>query len=126
MAFNLSQRVKSGRMADDDGAGFRGNTADFGVDFGSGDKGGVGDDSGSNKGAPQPHSSAGFKRVLMHTEKTQGRLSGAIASKTDFGGKGFRKPNYFGQGGRRHGMHIGAGSPPITPATDTGSDAGGN
>ena len=124
MAFNLSQRVKSGRMADDDGSGFRSNTADFGISYGGGDRGGTGDDSGPNKGTPQPHSSAGFKRALMSTERSAGRLSGAITDQ-GFGGKGFRKPNYFGQGGRRHGMHIGAGSPPITPATDAGSDAGG-
>ena len=110
-------------MADDDGTGFRANPGDFGVNYGPGDKGAFGDTEGSNKGGP--HSSSGFKRALMATERTQGRLSGAITDQ-GFGGKGFRKPNYFGQGGRRHGMHIGAGGPPVTPATDTGSDMGGN
>ncbi len=123
MAFNLSDRISNGRIRTDPGSGFRSNTADFGVDFGGGDRGGTGDDEGSNKGGP--HSSAGFKRALMHTERNAGRLSGAIASKQDFGGDGFRKPNYFSQGGRRHGVHIGAGSPATIPAQQEGSDAGG-
>lgn len=117
---NLSQRM-NGRFSDDDGSGFRGNTADFGVDYGSGDRGGNGDDEGSNKG--QPHSASGFRRALMKTARTQGKLSGDIASRKDFGGQGFRKPNYFGQGARRHGMHIGAGAPVTQPALDTGEDA---
>lgn len=125
MAWNLSTRISNGRMPDDPGSGFRGNTADFGMDsYGPGDKGGFGDDEGSNKGGP--HSSSGFKRALMKTERTAGRLSGDIANRTHFGGQGFKKPNYFAQGQRRHGMHIGAGAPPVTPAMDTGADVGGN
>ncbi len=122
MAFNLSDRISNGRIRTDPGSGFRANTADFGVDFGAGDRGATGDDEGSNKGGP--HSSSGFKRALMATQRTAGRLSGDIASRKDFGGKGFRKPNYFGQGGRRHGLHMGSGAPATTPAMDTGAEAG--
>lgn len=111
------------RIKDDDGAGFRANTADFGMSLDSGDRGSVGDDEGNNKGGP--HSSAGFKRALVSTERSAGRLSGDIANRTHFGGKGFKKPNYAFQGGRRHGMHIGSGSPVVTPAQDTGSESGG-
>lgn len=110
------------RIKDDTGGGFRGNTADFGMSLDAGDRGSVGDDEGSNKGGP--HSSEGFKRALMSTERNSGRLSGDIASRKDFGGKGFRKPNYFAQGQRRHGMHMGSGAPAVTPANDTGSDTG--
>lgn len=122
MAFNLSDRISNGRIRTDPGSGFRANTADFGVNFNDGNRGGTGDDEGNNKGGP--HSSAGFKRALMNTERTAGRLSGDIASRKHFGGQGFRKPNYFAQGQRRHGMHVGAGAPAVTPAMDTGSDAG--
>jgi hypothetical protein len=124
MAFNLSDRIGSkGRIAPDPGAGFRANTADFNFTAAPGDRGSVGDTEGSNKGGP--HSSSGFRRALEHTERTAGRLSGDIASRQHFGGQGFKKPSQFAQGGRRHGMHIGAGAPAITPAMDTGSDSGG-
>lgn len=121
--FNLSDRISNGRMRDGSGSGFRANTADFGMNFDAGDRGSTGDMEGSNTGGP--HSSAGFKRALMHTERTSGRLSGAIASKKDFSGDGFKKPNYFAQGGRRRGMHIGSGSPATIPAQQEGADAGG-
>lgn len=124
MAFSLSDRIGSkGRIATDPGSGFRANTADFGVNFGPGDKGSTGDTEGSNSGGP--HSSAGFRRALVNTERTAGRLSGDIASRKDFGGPGYRKPNYFGQGGRRHGLHMGSGSPATISALDTGSESGG-
>lgn len=124
MAFNLSDRIGSskGRIKADTGGGWRGNTADFGVSYGPGDKGSVGDDEGNNKGGP--HSSAGFKRALIATTHTAGRLSGDIASRKDFSGDGFKKPNYAFQGTRRHGMHIGAGSPAIIPAQMEGADSG--
>jgi len=122
MAFSLSDRISSGRIRTDPGSGFRANTADFGFSADTGDRGSVGDTEGSNTGGP--HSSAGFRRALMNTERTQGRLAGQIASKKDFGGKGFRKPNYFGQGGQRHGMHIGSGAPFTGAANMEGADAG--
>lgn len=112
------------RIKDDGGSGWRGNPADFGVSFGPGDKGSFGDDEGSNKGGP--HSSAGFKRALMRTERTAGRLAGDISSRRDTSGQGFKKPNYFGQGGKRHGMHIGSGSPFTGAATQEGADSGGD
>lgn len=121
MAFNLSDRISNGRIKADPGTGFRGGPADFGTNYSTGDRGSVGDTEGSNKGGP--HSSSGFRRALMKTERTAGRLSGDIASRKDFGGDGFRKPNYFGQGGRRHGMHMGSGAPVTQPAMDTGADA---
>lgn len=111
------------RIQDDEGGGFRGNTADFGMSLDAGGRGSVGDDEGSNKGGP--HSSAGFKRALMKTERTGGRLSGDIASRKHFGGDGFKKPNYFAQGGKRHGMHMGSGAPVVTPASTEGADSGG-
>jgi hypothetical protein len=121
MAFNLSDRIGSkGRIANDPGAGFRANTADFNTSYSEGDRGGTGDDEGNNKG--QPHSASGFRRALEHTERTSGRLAGDIASKNDFSGDGFKKPNYFAQGQRRHGMHMGAGAPVTTPAMETGAD----
>lgn len=122
MALSLSDRIGSkGRIAPDGGSGFRANPYDD-VSFSDGDRGGTGDDEGSNKG--QPHSSSGFKRALMHSERSGSQLSDQIVSKTHFGGKGFKKPNYFAQGGRRHGMHIGSGAPAIQPAQD-GIDSGG-
>jgi hypothetical protein len=72
--------------------------------------------------AGNPHSSSGFKRALMKTARTSSRLKDQLPSKQSFGGKGFQKPNYFAQGGGRHGMHIGAGAPAINPAEKTGSD----
>lgn len=65
-----------------------------------------------------PHSSRGFKRALMKTERSAGRLKDQLPRKESFSGPGYKKPNYFGQGGRRHGMHMGAGAPVIQPAAD--------
>jgi|SRR6267142_2621555 len=124
MAFSLTDRLNSsGRIKADPGAGWRGNPADLNFSADAGDRGGTGDTEGSNKGGP--HTSGGFRRALEKTERTAGRLSGDIASRQHFGGKGFKKPNYFAQGQRRHGMHVGAGAPAVTPAMDTGSDSGG-
>ena len=136
MAFSLSDRISNGRIRNDPGAGFRANTADFGVNFGSPDRGAFGAEQNPSMapggdvqmgGQPKgnPHSSAGFKRALMATERTAGRLSGAIASKKDFSSGNSRKPNYFGQGSRRHGLHIGSGAPATVPAVDSGSEFGG-
>ena len=121
MAFSLSDRISSGRIKTDPGSGFRANTADFNFNAGVGDRGGTGDTEGSNKGGP--HSAAGFRRALEHTERTAGRLSGDISSRKDTSGQGFKKPNYFAQGQRRHGLHMGSGAPVTTPAMDTGAEA---
>lgn len=73
-----------------------------------------------------PHSSAGFRRALERTARSSSRLKNQLPNKTSFGGPGFRKPNYFGQGGGRHGMHIGAGAPFTGPASgDSGASFGG-
>ena len=136
MAFSLSDRISSGRIRTDPGSGFRSNTADFGISYGSPDRGATGAEQNPSMasggdvqmgGQPKgnPHSSAGFKRALMHTERTAGRLSGDIASRQSFSGKGFSKPNYFAQGQKRHGMHIGSGAPFTGAAADTGAEAGG-
>lgn len=111
------------RIKDDDGSGWRANPADMGFNLDMGDRGGNGDDEGSNSGGP--HSSSGFKRALMRSTRTSGKLSGDIASRKDFGGKNFRKPNYFAQGGQRHGMHVGSGAPFTGAAQDTGAESGG-
>jgi len=79
----------------------------------------------SSSPAGNPHSSSGFKRALEKTARTSSRLKDQLPSKNDFGGKGFRKPNYFGQGGRRHGMHMGAGAPVVKPADETVESFGG-
>lgn len=125
---NLTERIK-GRFNADTGGGFRGNTADFGstvdMDSRAGAGSGADDNQITNTMPGSIHTSSGFRRALEHTERTQGQLSGAIASKQHFGGKGFKKPNYFAQGGRRHGMHIGSGAPATVPSTDTGSEFGG-
>src|SRR5229473_4280738 len=109
MALSLSDRIGAGRIRTDPGSGFRSNAADFNASADAGDRGGNGDIEGSNTGGP--HSSAGFRRALMKTQRSSSKLSGDIASRTDFGGKGFRKPSYFAQGQQRHGMHIGSGAP---------------
>ena len=126
MAFNLSDRIGAkGRIKADTGGGFRGNTADFNSNVSMDDRAGAGSGEVDNTITGSAHSASGFKRALEHTERTQGRLSGDIVSRTHFGGKGFKKPNYFAQGQRRHGMHIGSGAPAISPAMDTGADTGG-
>jgi hypothetical protein len=132
MAFSLSDRISSGRIRADSGSGWRSNAADYNMALGVPDRGSVGAEQNPSMsdGQPQmagqpsgnPHSASGFRRALMKTERTQGRLAGDIASRNDFGGKGFRKPNYFAQGGKRHGMHMGSGAPVTTPAMDTGTE----
>lgn len=76
--------------------------------------------------APQgnPHSSSGFRRALEKTQRSQNRLTQHMPGKSTFGGKGFAKPNYFAQGGQRHGLHMGAGAPFVGPATSDESFGG--
>lgn len=129
---NLSQRM-NGRYQDDPGAGFRANTADFDQSFDAAPRAGFGSEqnpaadpsqavlTSSPKG--QPHSSSGFRRALEHTERGNSGLGNHMVSKGSFGGSGYKKPNYFSQGGKRHGMHIGSGGPATIPAEATGADA---
>lgn len=130
MAFSLSDRISSGRIRTDPGSGFRGNTADYSggtvpMPSRAGAGSGADDNQATNSMPGSVHTAPGFRRALESTERTAGRLSGDITAKQHFGGKGFNKPNYFAQGQRRHGMHIGSGAPATVPATDTGSEAGG-
>ena len=79
-----------------------------------------------SSGAGAPHSSAGFRRALMKSTRGSSRLKDQLPNKTSFGGPGFKKPNYFAQGGGRHGMHIGSGAPFTGPASgDAGAGFGG-
>lgn len=115
----------SDRFQDDGGTGFRSNTADFSSAAGPGQRGGVGAEQGVTSTAigGNPHSSHGFKRALMKSQnRSGGTLKGAIADQTHSGGPGFKKPNYFAQGGGRHGMHIGAGAPFTGSAQSEGAD----
>ena len=139
MAFSLSSRIRSnkgvGRMDADPGTGFRSNAGDMGFNLDYSDRSGFGAEqdptanqsqdvmSSSPKG--NPHSSIGFRRALERTQRSTSSISKGIVNRQNFGGKDFKKPNYFGQGGRRHGFHIGTGAPAISPAMDAGSDSGG-
>src|SRR5882724_6916130 len=89
--------------------------------------GGSPDDRGGQGADGQtPHSSSGFRRALMKSARGSNRLKDQLPNKTTFAGKGFKKPNYFAQGAKRHGMHMGAGAPVTQGAGDTGADFGGN
>jgi len=131
---NLSARIGKGRIDYDKGSGFRANPADYDMNVETADRGSFRSeqDPSFSNGQPvmtsanpsMPHSSSGFRRALERTERTSSRLTGDIASRKNFGGKGFQKPNYFGQGVRRHGLHIGTGAPATVPATDTGAEFG--
>lgn len=81
---------------------------------------------GNGSDGQEPHSSSGFRRALMKTARSGNKLKDQLPNKTTFSGKGFRKPNYFAQGGQRHGMHIGSGAPFTGPAAgDAGDGFGG-
>lgn len=107
------------RFDADQGSGFRSNAADFGATASTGQRGGTGDLPGN------PQSSPGFRRAIKSAGHSGNRLSGQLPNKVSFGGRGYRKPNYFAQGGKRHGLHISTGAPHTGPATQEGSDAGG-
>ena len=121
---NLTDRIKNGRMADGEGSGFRSNPADFGFSLDASDRGGTGADSNdvTNSNTHQPHSASGFKRALMRSGHQQNTVIDGM-NKKGFSMKGAKKPNYFAQGGQRHGMHIGAGSPATIPAQQEGIDS---
>lgn len=123
---NLSQRM-NGRYKDDSGAGFRANTADFGMSMGDSDRGGTGaesDEVTSSSLPGNPHSASGFKRALMRSGHQSNSVVDGI-NKRDFSLGQNRKPSYFGQGQRRHGMHIGSGAPAVRGAAMEGADSGG-
>ncbi len=115
----------NGRFSADGGSGFRANTADFGAGLEVGSRGGNGDEVG-NALPGNPHSSSGFRRAIKKAGSSGNSLSKNMVDKTTFGGKNFRKPNYFAQGGQRHGMHIGAGAPHTAGAHQEGADFGGS
>jgi hypothetical protein len=88
-------------------------------------RGGVGAETSSVESSQlsgNVHSSRGFRKALKSTQSRSNRLSGQLPSKDSFGSKGFKKPNYFSQGGGRHGMHIGSGAPFTGAATSEGAD----
>lgn len=102
------------------GANFRGGSAmDLNADASDVDRGGYGST------GQEPHSSAGFRRALMRSGRQGSSLKDQLPSKMTFGGKGFKKPNYFAQGGQRHGMHMGSGAPFTGGAQAEGADFGG-
>lgn len=68
------------------------------------------------------HSARGFKRALERTQSRSNRLAGQLPSKSGFSGPRYNKPNYFAQGGGRHGMHIGSGAPFTGSAEQEGAD----
>ena len=124
----------SGRFNADSGNGFRGGAGSSGS-ASTAQRGSFGSEQNPN-GEPgqqvlssalpgNPHSSRGFRRQLERTTRSSGRLKDQLPDKVSFGGKGYRKPNYFAQGGRRHGMHISTGAPHTTGGQQEGSDSGG-
>ena len=135
---NLSSRIRNrggNRIADDSGTGFRANAGDMGFNLDFADRSGFGAEQNPSANQSQdmmtsspkgnPHSSSGFRRALERTQRSSSSISKGIVNRSNFGGKDFKKPNYFGQGARRRGMHIGSGAPAITPTMDAGSDVGG-
>jgi hypothetical protein len=125
----------AGRFGADPGAGFRANPIGPGS-AGPSDRGGFGAEQDPNAKAGggsmvsnqlpgNPHSSSGFKRAIRSAGRSRSSLSSQLPDKTTFGGKGYRKPSSFAQGGRRHGLHISTGAPHTAGGVQEGSDAGG-
>lgn len=88
-------------------------------------RGGVGAETGgvaASNLSGNVHSARGFKRALEKTQSRSNRLAGQLPQKSNFGGPKFNKPNYFAQGGGRHGMHIGSGAPFTGAAEREGVD----
>lgn len=123
------------RIFDDMGGGFRGNTADFGSRASFSQRGSFGSEQDptaepgqevlSSQLPGNPHSSRGFRRALYRSQARGNRVAQEMPDKTTFGGRGYKKPNYFSQGGKRHGLHISTGAP-ATSGGDSGSDFGGS
>jgi hypothetical protein len=112
------------RLVADAGAGFRGNTASFDANASASQRGGHGMETAPP--SEGPHSSRGFRRALERTQRNSSRLKDEMPDKVTFGGPGYKKPNYFAQGGRRHGMHISTGAPHTSGGQQDGADVGGN
>ena len=120
--------ANGGRIPDDPGLSERGGGSAYSEEhnfMGGGSplssRGGFGAETTgvtSSKLSGNVHSSRGFRRALKQTQQRSDRLAGQLPSKQSFGGPGFNKPNYFGQGGNRRGLHIGSGAPATLPASN--------
>lgn len=128
--------MSGNRISDDSGSGFRSNPASFEAGAAFSQRGSFGAEQDPNAKAGtgsmisnqlpgNPHSSSGFRRAIKSAGRSGNRLKNQLPDKTSFGGKGYRKPNYFAQGGKRHGLHISTGAPHTSGATQEGSDFGG-
>ena len=123
------------RFNADTGGGFRGNTADFGSTASSSQRGSWNSEQDpaatpgqqvlSNQLPGNPHSSSGFKRAIRAAGRNRTSLKDQMPQGQTFSGKGYRKPSYFAQGGKRHGLHISTGAPATSGATQEGADFGG-
>lgn len=116
------------RIQDDDGAGTGRGGSPFDPTHSyaaMNARGGMGAETGGVQASNlsgNVHSARGFKRALEKTQSRSNRLAGQLPQKSNFGGPKFRKPNYFAQGGSRHGMHIGSGAPFTGAAEREGVD----
>ena len=124
------------RITDDKGSGFRANPAEFEASAAIAQRGSFGAEQNpgakpgggamvSNALPGNPHSSSGFRRAIKSAGRSGNRLKDQMPKGQTFAGKGFKKPNYFAQGGKRHGLHISTGAPHTSGATQEGSDFGG-
>ena len=113
------------RIADDDGNGSNRGSSPFDLTHTNAPlnaRGGFGAETSgvqSSQLSGNVHSSRGFRRALKQTQNKSDRLAGQLPAKQHFGGPGFAKPNYFAQGGKRRGLHIGSGAPATLPASET-------
>lgn len=124
------------RFNADMGSGWRSNTADWSAGASGSQRASFGSEQDPSAEAGQevlssapkgnPHSAAGFRRALMRTQRSGNKLKDQLPDKQSFSGPGYKKPSYFAQGARRHGMHIGAGSPATIPAETADSSWGGS
>ena len=127
----------AGRFGADTGGGFRGNTASFGSGADPATRGSFGSEQDPSKNPGDggmlssalpgnPHSSSGFRRAIKSAGRSQSKLKDQLPDKVSFGGKGYKKPSYFAQGGKRHGLHISTGAPHTAGGTQEGVEFGGN
>lgn len=124
------------RFNADQGSGFRGNPAEFGQMIGAADRGGFnaeqnpmanpGQSMTSTQLPGNPHSSSGFRRAIRSAGRSGSSLKSQLPKGNTFAAKGFKKPNYFAQGGQRHGLHISTGAPHTGAAHQEGADFGGS
>lgn len=124
------------RFNADEGTGFRGGPADFTSTAMGSERGGFGAEQNpagnmsqnmvSSQLPGNPHSSSGFRRAIRSAGRPKSSLKNEMPNKVSFGGKGYKKPSYFAQGGQRHGLHISTGAPHTAGATQEGADFGGS